>query len=217
MTRYVLVATVAALVILSGIVQGLWTDRWGAATEVSDAVARLDDVPRTLGDWSGTDLVLSREEIDAARIAGYCYRLYENSRNRHAVQMLLVTGRPGPIAVHTPDVCFEGAGYGKVGPPTALALRYGAADDEAHLRTIRMRETEAAFPSEVRIFWTWLSAGSWQAPDNPRLTFSRRRALYKLYVLRARASGDVRPEDDPCAQFLKVLLPELDTALGNGS
>lgn len=213
MWRNLPLLTASSLVVLAGIVHGLWNDRWRTASEVREAVARLVDVPRDLGDWRGTDLELSPEEVRAGRIAGYCYRRYENPRNRDAVIVLLVCGRPGPIAVHTPDVCFEGAGFRRVGSPVPFTVAYGTADREADLWTIRMRREEAAFLTELRVFWSWNGENSWQALEQPRVNFARHRSLYKLYVLHGRAGEDAGPEAGPCVPFMRLLLPELDRAL----
>jgi hypothetical protein len=217
MWRYLTLFGAGAVVVLSGAVHGKWTGRWGDDTALEDAVARLGRIPLAVGDWRGADQVLGREETEAARIAGYCYRRYENLRSRHAVTVLLACGRPGPIAVHTPDICFEGAGYRRLAPPAPCRLAYGGDDRAAGFRTMRMRQAEAASPTELRIFWSWSAGGAWQAPDNPRVAFARRRALYKLYVLREYAGEEVRPEDDPCAEFLRALLPALDAALAEAS
>ncbi len=213
MSRNLPVVAAAILVLVCGVVHGLWNERWGTGGAVDDAVALLGNVPRDVGDWRGTDLELSPEEVRAARIAGYCYRRYENARNRHAVVMLLVCGRPGPIAVHTPDVCFEGAGYKRVTSPSPFALAYAAEGREGTFRTMRLRQEEAAFPTELRVFWSWHAGGAWQAPDQPRLSLARHRALYKLYILRSTNDEEVRPEDDPCVAFMRLLLPRLDSAL----
>src|SRR5262245_51561300 len=183
MWRDLSLAVAAVLVLSAGVVHGLWTGRWRSSPEVSAFAARIAQVPRDFGDWHGTDLELSADEIRAARIEGYCYRRYVNPRNRHQVTMLLVCGRVGPIAVHTPDVCFEGAGYKAKTQQMPLTITYGAAEDEARFRTMRFTKAETDSPTQLRVFWGWSVGGAWTAPGNPRLSFAGRRALYKLYVL----------------------------------
>jgi len=184
MWRYLPLLATAVAVLLGGVVHGLLTDRWGPSTELGAAVARLDGVPRDVGDWHGEDLELPAKQVQAARIAGSCYRRYENSRSRHVVWVLLVCGTPGPIAIHTPEGSFVGAGYQKLGDVAPFQLPYGGADEEASFRTLRLREGGPTRPAELRLFWSWSTGGPWQAPANPRLTFARQRALYKLYVWR---------------------------------
>lgn len=213
MRRYLPLLAAGVAVLLAGVVHGLWTDRWGQSPAIDEAVARLDRIPRDVGDWHGEDLVLPEDEVQAAQLAGYCYRRYVNAHSRHVVTMLLLCGPTGPLAVHTPDVCFKGAGYRELGEPVPFQLPYNGADDEAAFRTLRMREDEVAHPAMLRIFWSWSAGGSWQAPTNPRLSLSRHRYLYKLYVLRMNVGENVEAKDDPCVKFMDAFLPQLDTAL----
>ncbi len=214
MWRNLALVAASLMLLVSGLVHGLWTDRWQPGRDVDDFIARLDAIPRDVGDWHGKDVALPGDQQRAARIDGYCYRRYQNATSRHTVTMLLVCGRAGPIAVHTPDVCFEGAGYRAAMKPAPFELTYGPEDAEAGLRTMRFGKEHAAFPMEIRVFWTWNDGSGWQAPENPRLAYAGRHALYKMYVLRETTDEDVRPEDDPCAEFLRQFLPEVDAALG---
>src|SRR5690348_2531079 len=100
-----------AVVVASGVAHGLWTGRWGQPHQLEPAVARLGRVPAAVGDWEGRELPLNRQTLAVAEVAGHVSRRYQNSRTGESVLMLLVCGRPGPISVHTPDVCYEGAGY----------------------------------------------------------------------------------------------------------
>ena len=53
----------------------------------------------------------TRRTMARAGIKGCVYRRYRNPRTGESVSVLLVCGRGGPISVHTPDVCYAGAGY----------------------------------------------------------------------------------------------------------
>src|SRR5262245_11458400 len=107
---YLPYAAVTVLLLGGGIVAGLWSDRWAPSAAVEEAVDRLKGVPKQIRDWTGTDRTLTDDEVRAARIAGYVYRTYVNSTGQ-PVTMLLLCGRSGPISVHTPDICYGGAGY----------------------------------------------------------------------------------------------------------
>jgi hypothetical protein len=213
MGRYLPLVASGVAVLLAGVVHGLWTDRWGQSTALTEAVARLERVPRDVGDWHGKDLELSAEEVQAAQLAGYCYRHYVHARSRYEVKILLLCGPPGPLAVHTPDVCFKGAGYRELGEPVSFQLPYG--DEEADFRTLRMRMDETPHSGVLRIFWSWSTGGSWQAPGNPRLSFARHPALYKLYVLSTTAGETIQAKDDPAVDFMKEFLPRLDAILSS--
>jgi hypothetical protein len=213
MLRALLLTTALALVIAAGLVHGRWTDRWTTSHAVEEAVVRLERVPMTLGDWQGRALGLDREVLATAEIAGYIARGYENRRSNAVVTVLLVCGRPGPISVHTPDICYAGAGFEPSRPPAVLSLPLERSGPPATLRDAVLVKPSSTVPTSLRILWTWSAAGAWEAPDNPRLAFAPRQFLYKLYVIREPAVADGRIEDDPSLEFLRILLPELELAL----
>jgi hypothetical protein len=189
------------------VVHGLWTDRWRTGEEPAAWAARLADVPRTIGDWQGQDVPVDARSLQVAEVSGCLARTYVDRRTGAAVEVVLVCGRPGPIAVHTPDVCLRGSGHSLVAAP----VKYGAAP--AEFWTARFRKAEAATPTYLRIFWAWNAGGGWQASASPRLDFARHPALYKLYVVRVQAGPEESLDRDPCTGFLPLLLPELGRAL----
>jgi hypothetical protein len=205
--------TALALVIAAGLVHGQWTQRWSVSHAVENAVARLERVPMTLGDWKGRSLTMDREQLAMAEIAGYVARRYERSGGGTAVTVLLVCGRPGPISVHTPDICYSGAGFEPMGLLSRESLPIVPSGPPAEFRHGLFGKTNTAVPMYLRILWSWSSAGAWEAPDNPRLAFASRQVLYKLYVIREMATAVERLEDDPGPKFLQALLPELERAL----
>lgn len=216
MVRSLPLLSAAALVLGAGVLHGRWTNRWEPAPELETAAARLSGIPSSVGDWKGEDRELDQEQVAGARLAGYCCRRYENRRTHRAVTVLVVCGRPGPVSAHTPDVCYQGSGYSLVAAPAAFSMDYGGTAGEAGFKTVRVRKAADVGAEELRVFWSWSAGRGWSAPDNPRWRFARHSALYKLYALREKpAQEDRRVEDDPCVSLLKLLLPELDRALGS--
>ncbi|HEV3257619.1 MAG TPA: exosortase-associated EpsI family protein [Gemmataceae bacterium] len=205
------------VLLASGWVHGLWTNRWGASEELRQAVARLDRVPRTFGDWRGTDHALDPEAIRLSGLAGYVWRDYKNRLDGRRVSVLLVCGRGGHVTVHTPDICFEGLGYEKAGdqvrynPPAA----HGVAP--AQFWAMRFSKPGRGAGEFLRVLWAFRGAQSWEAPANPRVDFAHLPALYKLYVVRPLDSGGEALDGGPVADFMQELLPELDKALARGA
>jgi hypothetical protein len=205
-----------AVVIPCGVVYGLWTDRWVVSDEPGASAAKLAGLPLTVGEWEGEAMAVDTRGRAMAGVAGHLARRYRNRLNGGAVSVLLVCGRPGPVAVHTPDVCYDGAGYDLAAPPARFAVSSDPALPPAEFWVADFLRVESAVPTRLRIFWAWSADGAWNAPDNPRLAFARFPALYKLYVLREAAVAGERPEDEPCTEFLRRLLPELAKCLFPG-
>jgi hypothetical protein len=211
MTRSLLPAVALLLLVVSGVVHGLWTDRWRTSDEPAAWAARLDNVPRSIGEWDGQDLPVESKHLQVAEATGCLARAYVHRRTGEVVSVVVVCGRPGPVSVHTPDVCYRDNGHGLVETPEKfLAAVPGR---QAEFWTARFRKGDTALPTYLRVFWSWNGGGGWKAPANPRLEFARRPALYKLYVIRQLAQLEEAPGKDPCTEFLPLLLPELRRAL----
>src|SRR4051794_3958486 len=111
MTRWIFAATASVALVGAGLVHGFWTDRWSASTEVNQAAARISDVPVRFGDvWEGDNIEVKPGQIGAG-VAGCLQRRYVNKATGQSVVIALVNGRPGPVATHTPEVCYGASGY----------------------------------------------------------------------------------------------------------
>lgn len=198
--------------VLCGFAHGLRTDRWVVSKALQDAAARLDKVPTRFGDWEGRDQKIDGRELEAAGIVGYVMRLYENRRDGNAVSVLLVCGRPGRISVHTPDVCYAGAGFVAAQQPERLGVTLPDRPPAEVMWADFVKE-KASVPTQLRIFWSWSAGGPWAAPENPRLAHASHRALYKLYAIRESSGAPGPVEGDPGVAFLKEFLPALEGAL----
>jgi hypothetical protein len=198
-----------------GVVHGLWTNRWTAAAAVRAAAQRLSQVPSRIGDWEGKDLELGARERQVAGGAAYLSRRYVNARTGAAVTVYVVCGRPGPVAVHTPDVCYSAAGFEVAGEPAPHPVELdGAAPAEFNRVEVRRQEGSAA-AARQEVLWSWAADGKWQTPRSPRLAFARYPVLYKLYVIRA-LPAEAGPADAGADEFIRVLLPEIQKCLLDG-
>lgn len=199
-----------------GTVHGLNSDRWGPSGQLERAIHSLDRVPGTFGDWVGEDTPYEPEDMARAGIRGTVLRRYQNPRTREAVSLLIVCGRGGPICVHTPDVCYAGAGFKEVGADRPADLDLGVNGTHA-FRVIRFTKTDALTPSQLEIYWSWSVDGrTWQAPANPRMSLARSQALYKMYVVREFIPGTKSESSDACKSFLTQALPDIREQLPAG-
>jgi hypothetical protein len=198
------------LVVLSGIVHGYWTDRWVVSPAAAEAAARLEKVPLTAGNWRGEELPVKARETEA--ITGHLYRRYVHRETGQVVTVALVSGLPGPVAIHTPDVCYRAGGY-RVEQPIRYKCPAAAHEPAAEFLTADLHKTKAVEELHQRIFWSWNAAGAWTVPGNPRVEFAARPVLYKIYLIREMSSRDDPLADDPCIDLLRHLLPQLRQTL----
>jgi len=198
------------LIVAAGYVHGRLTDRWADSRSSAEAVAKIARLPMELGSWRGQDQPLDPEVIKQAGIAGYASRRFVDSRTGAAVTVLLVCGRPGPIAAHTPEVCYPGAGYEPVGEAKlrTIPVAEGGPPAEFLARDFARPSVPEARPT--RILWAWSGGTVWETSENPRLSFARHANLYKLYVV---SEQPAQPVDEPTNEFLKLLLSALRSLL----
>jgi hypothetical protein len=209
MTR--LLATTAAVLALmfSGVVHGLWTDRWADPEDQNEALARLQAVPMIIGEWQGEELKTGQDGEEGLVSVS---RRYVRRGTDQAVTVFLACGRPGPVSVHTPDVCYAASGY-VVEAPARFEVTTKPGQVPTQFFTSRLSKKKATEETWLRIFWSWGSAGAWQVTDNPRLAFAGQRQLYKLYVLHEMNRPEETPAGDVSIAFLSQLLPELEKNL----
>jgi hypothetical protein len=210
------VAIAIALLVSSGVVHGLWTNRWHNSDALMNAVARVEQVPRTVGPWNAQ--TLAPPDVDPAAFAksgalGYWMRRYVNHKDGSQVIATLMCGQHGDIAVHPPEVCYTASGYDMVERPVLFVVKTGEASAAFRTTVFAPAGTEAT-SKRLRIFWSWNATGDWLAPEgDARWTFRGAPFLYKLYVAHEITGPAGPPDSDPCAALLPLLLPQLQTVL----
>ena len=195
------------IVTLTAVVHGVLTDRWTASAKGTDLQNVDVRIPMTVGDWLGESVA-----ADAKLVSPQTRQLairYTNIRTGSLITMMLVWGRSGPVSVHTPDVCYTGAGYELVSPITRYSVLCDAFDAPATFCVGDFCKQTADAGAPVRVLWAWNATDSWIVPENPRFAFARQPLLYKLYVVRQMLMANEPLDGDPCVEFLRLLLPQL--------
>jgi hypothetical protein len=196
----------------TGLLQGYWTERWHASAELSEATARLDAVPLTVGDWQGVPAAVDAQMVARAGLERCWMRQYTSALSGERITVLLMCGRAGPASVHTPEICYGGAGYRMTAGPGRRTLALAEGAPAAEFWTAQFTRSDTLESTDLRIYWSWSAAGQWQAPDYPRLTFASRAALYKLYVLH-NVNASAHHSDGPVLEFMPDFLAQLNETL----
>jgi len=210
--RNLLLATAIALIVAFGVGEALWTGRWSSSREPVEAAAKLTSVPLSLGNWVGKDLELDPRQVVQGEMTGHLLRFYIERTSGKNLQVLLICGRAGPTSLHTPDICFQGAGYNQDAAKVKRTVKGPSEETPADFWVARFQKPGPT-PDPLQIYWSWSATGSWNAPDYPRMTFGGYPFLYKLYVVHPLSKLDEPSADDPTPEFLRLLLPELHKSL----
>jgi hypothetical protein len=211
MKRLILTTTALTLLGCVGFVHGLWTDRWSEQLDLGAAAQTLGQLPREIGQWHGEDVEIEKDPRNA--LAGMLSRCYTHALTGRQVTLFLACGRPGPVATHTPDVCYVCQGFVEAEGPRRYQLPSATAQAPPEFWTGRYVKQRNDGQVQLRIYWSWFARGNWQAAENPRLSFAGERILHKMYVIREQGSHEPASEREPCVEFIQELLPELQRML----
>jgi hypothetical protein len=198
-----------ALIGATGVCHGVWTGRWHAAPDLTPMIAALDRIPMNIGQWHGKPASLDPGEIERTGASGSWMRTYEHESSGEIVSVLLIVGRPGPVAVHSPDVCYPAAGYEASEAPVhqRVTAKNGTT---AEFWKVDFRKEMVPIPGRLRIYWAWRGSGGWSAPLTPRLAFAREDCLYKLYVVRSLPPSPENDRSDASVDFIETFLTQFD-------
>ena len=210
MYRTLLIGSALVVLVFTGVVHGLWTDRWSEMKDLSEAADCLDKIPAAIGAWQGKTVKL--DDSTDLGLAGTLARRYVHGSTGKAVTLYLACGRPGPVGTHTPDVCYQGSGY-QMHTQKRFQLPAVNSPNPPEFLTARFDKTKADSQSSLRIFWSWLAGGGWKVAENPRLAFAGEAVVHKMYLIRDLTTPDEPVETDPCVEFMHDLLPVLQRTL----
>jgi hypothetical protein len=206
--RPVPIAAAVVILVVTGLAHGLRTDRWGLAAQLEAATSRLQNIPQVAGAWEGKPVPLDERQLKIAQAKGQRL-VFVHPVTREQVSLAVFCGRPGNISNHTPDVCFQGAGYHMEGEAVRHKVEAAGGVSGEFWTATFVREGP---PQEtLRVWWAWGRTGEWQASDSPRLHFALYPCVYKLYVVSTAGNEDL--QDDPGRKLLAAILPDLQAAL----
>lgn len=210
MTTWIYTGVASLLVVGAGLTHGLWTDRWASSDDTREAAERLQELPREFGDWAGQPL--ERANHPGTGVVGCLQRKYVHKKTGVTVVIALVNGRPGPVATHTPEVCYDASGY-LVGAKKPVSMDFSTAPAQFWTAdAVRKRATEE---NRLRLYWAWSVGAGWSASNDARQEFPRYRhpVLHKLYVLRDLNQPGASAGPEPCEEFLRQFLPHMQARL----
>jgi len=174
--------------------------------ELESMSRQLEQIPTTFGDWERVAEAALPDKIQRTlQCHGAIHHSYQNSRTGAKIQVAVLFGPRGPIAVHTPDICYAGAGTRAISERKAAEIRSESHSDT--FWTLQLaREIDLNPIHEV--WYAWSDGGPWKASEQPR--FWPTSNLYKIQVA-GTPSGD--PADSDCKSFLAEFLPVLRTKI----
>jgi hypothetical protein len=211
-------AAAAALIVGGAIVHGAVTQRWAVFAPDQARTDRLHALEVHFQDWQPTEVPTEMPTNERSTATS---RRYQSAATGQSGVVTVISGIPGSVSTHTPDVCYVGSGYRILrGPAKETVSLPGGGTAEVYAADFEKRSATKA--DRVRVRWAWSTDGAWVAPDNPRWQFARRLnsvpVLYKLYVATPlpEPDGEERVhEDDPTTKaFVAAAWGQFAAAFG---
>ena len=206
---------IAGLIVAGAVVHGAVTQRWAAFGPNQELTDRLHALDVRFEDWQSVEIPT---EMPTNERSVATSRRYSSPGSGRSAVVTFISGIPGSVSTHTPDVCYPGSGYRTLREPKKETVELSGGRT-AVVYVADFEKKTATKHDRVRVRWAWSTDGDWVAPDNPRWQFAAQLArvpvLYKVYLATPLAEDDDRPEDDPTTRaFVASALLQYTAAFG---
>ncbi|MGL4421323.1 MAG: hypothetical protein ACRCZF_11700 [Gemmataceae bacterium] len=202
---------IGAVLIGGAAVHGLATQRWEAFQPSPERTQRMHALQIQYPGVTITevphDVPLKEKSIATSR------RYTSTEQNLHVVTSI-ISGIPGAVATHTPDVCYSGSGYSCLRGPARESITLPGGGTATYF-VADFERKRATSTERQRVRWCWSVDGTWTAPEYARFQFMKEPELYKLYVVSPLAElGPVDPVDpEPVREFIAAVYAQFGTGL----
>lgn len=222
MTRIVpIVIAVLAIVALT-VVEGVMSERWGDNRLCGYCASLLDNVPKTIGEWTATDNQVTEIERKGSGARGYVSRTYHNDATGKDVGVWFIVGHARDTFRHTPDICYGGNGFTMEGNQARHELPLEDGKKATFFTATFGKSSAMGGEMKQRVFWSWFKpdTGSgepvvWRVPEGMtssaiRYEFAAAPALYKLYFTVSGPEADSPPDHSVAMVFAREFLATVD-------
>ena len=196
----------STIAVVSALSHGFLDGRWVNQPDIKSIAAKLDELPTQIGEWSLVEnQELPKSAQNLLQCYGYSLQVYKNVTTGRRINVAVLLGPRGPIAVHTPEVCYSGQGIKAAGKTKREQIDVDGVDHT--LWHVSFKSKIDSKP-ELEAYYAWSDGGNWQAAEYPRVWLTGR--LYKLQL--ACQPTEEGAESDAIL-FLQQFLPKLQPLL----
>jgi hypothetical protein len=194
-----------------GWLQGRMATRWGADVLLASAAQRLK---QPLSEQHGNWRLLNETPFsaDVARMLqcpAHIHRSYVHQQTGEEVIVSVIIGPPGPMAAHTPEICYSSQDFSLLGDRSPVTI-VDRQEREHSLWQVSM-EPHNVMRGTQRVLYGWGTGNKWSAKTDARFAYAGEPYLYKIQL-----AGPLSAPDDefkPCEDFLGSFLPEIQNLL----
>ncbi len=189
----------AALIAAGAVVNGAVTQRWNVFVPDRERTDRLHAAEVRFEDWTSEPVDTEMPPNEGSTATS---RRYLSPKTGQSAAVTFISGPPGSVSTHTPDICYPGAGYKTLRGAHQEAVELpGGVTGQCYAADFE--KTKLGKKDRARVRWAWTTDGQLVAPDSPRWQFAKKLAsvpvLYKIYIVTPLPEADADappPEDD---------------------
>ncbi len=209
MKRYghaLVVFLAVGITLTAAILHGRWTNRWGVPNEMPVAADVVKTLPHDFGPWH----LKETKELEPAvrgilQCENYSQGYYVNHETGEQVMLTLLLGPPGPMSVHTPEICYSSADYTPLADRQRVNIQPGIAEDAAWM--VQFHSGHELQGGITRVYYAWNDGSHWSALDEPRITFGGRPFLFKVQILTQLPEAGATVVEDSARTMLRDFIP----------
>lgn len=200
--RWILGAAVSlALIAVGGLLQGSMSNRWGVPQKYTEIGATLREIPMKIGPWQAAEeQTMEPSHLATLECEGYILRNYVHQSTGESINVAVLFGPKGPIAVHTPEICFSSVNMQTTSMRAPQKFDF---DGEQNTFWRLGFVSNSIEKTKLSVAYAWSDGGPWVAAERPR--FWRSDYLYKIQT----AARTLNSKQDSTEEFFRYFLPEL--------
>ncbi len=209
--HYLGIGVLVGITLLSGYVHGRLSNRWGPPADMLAAAKRFEKLPKQFGQWRmNSSSKMTEHVVTMLECAGYINGSFINDHTGEQVNAFIILGPPGPVSVHTPEVCYSSRHYDIEGKRARVKIGEGKGLDEFWALTLKSTDVNKDM---LRVYYAWSDSEHWNAPESPRFTYGGSGMLFKIQLAAYLPPETDIATADTCRRFLEAWLPVVNPIL----
>jgi Protein of unknown function (DUF3485) len=177
---YLRIFLLALLTIVSTLIHGYKTHRWGPPVEARQHNEFVVSFPTTLGSWGCVrdgDPLAPRVAKELG-ISTHVSRVYASGDD--TAMLLLMSGDTGRLVRHPPTLCYQGAGNTVLADAAPTTIKVDGVSHEFRVLPIR---PASSVSGDFVVVFGFAHAGRFQSPAIPRFTYHGFPVIEKVQIL----------------------------------
>ena len=189
------------LIVGGAVAHGTTTRRWAASDGPPPQSAKLHAWTLSLGDFACEEVP---NDLPVKEKSTATSKRYTSATKPAGCVVTVITGPPGAVATHCPDVCYPSSGYKTVREASRQTIDLPGGGTASYY-VAEFEKTTQTRSDRQRVRWGWSVGSGWEAPDRPRFAYLTVAELAKIYVITAAdAVESASPAED--SQAVKSLV-----------